>query len=130
MNHPKQSDATFEEINLLIWNHLLARDWHKPEPRGLATSIALEAGELLEHYQWSDKPVGSKEELAAELADIFIYGFEFAQANDIDIPEAIRLKLKKAAAKYPARDFKGRDRMTQRSAWIAAKKNHKKEETL
>lgn len=130
MSHPKQSDATFEDINILVWNHLVARDWHKLESRSLAISIALEANELLEHYQWSDKSVGTKEELAAELADIFIYGFEFAQANDIDIADAIKQKLQKAAEKYPAKDFKGRDKADQRDAWLAAKKSHKKEETL
>lgn len=130
MSHPKQSDTTFEEINFLVWNHLLARDWHKLEPRSLAISIALEANELLEHYQWSDKPIGSKEELAAELADIFIYGFEFAQANGIDIAEAIKRKLKKAAEKYPAENFKGQNPAGQRNAWLTAKKSHHKEETL
>jgi dCTP diphosphatase len=127
MKQPVQSNTTFEEINLLIWNYLLARDWHELDSRSLAISMALEANELLEHYQWSPKPVGSKEEVAAELADIFIYGFEFAQQNGIDIADAIQKKLVKTADKYPAEKFKGKQGDEERAAWLEAKANYKKE---
>lgn len=122
-----QQDVTFQDINMLIWNHLEERDWHHNPPRGLATSIALEASELLEHYQWSDEPVGSKADLASELADIFIYAFEFAQSQDIDIAEAITQKLAAAAKKYPAKDFKGKATADMHKAWIDAKLHHRKE---
>lgn len=127
MSKQRQGTATFDEISQLIWKHLEERDWNGNPPRGLAISIALEATELLEHYQWRDEPVGNKQELAEELADIFIYGFEFAQANDIDIAEAIKLKLKKAAEKYPAEKFKGKSEQERKAAWLDAKLNHKKE---
>jgi NTP pyrophosphatase (non-canonical NTP hydrolase) len=122
-----QSDATFQEIHDRVWRHLEERDWHTNPPRGLAISIALEANELLEHYQWRDEPVGGKEELAEELADIFIYAFEFAAVNDIDIPRAIKAKLEKAAKKYPAKDFKGKTATERKKAWLQAKLNHKKD---
>lgn len=126
-NRPCQSNTTLEEINKLVWDHLEAHDWLGLAPRGLATSIALEAAELLEHYQWEDEPVGDKEALAAELADVLIYAFEFAQVLDIDIADAIRKKLAKAAQKYPAEAFKGKDAAAQRAAWLDAKLNYKKE---
>jgi dCTP diphosphatase len=122
-----QSDTTFEEINQVIWNHLAERDWTGNTPRGLAISIALEANELLEHYQWSDQPVGSKQDLADELADIFIYTFEFAQNQDINITEAIRGKLAKAALKYPAEKFKDKSKGEMQEAWVQAKTAFKKE---
>lgn len=125
-SRPHQSNTTFEEINALIWQHLEERNWNGNPSRGIAVSIALEANELLEHYQWSDTPVGTREELAAELADILIYAFQFAQENDIDIAEAIRKKLKKAAEKYPAKLFKNAPPDERRAAWLAAKKNYKK----
>lgn len=124
---PQQSDTTFEAINRLIWKHLEERGWTTNKARDIATSISLEASELLEHYQWSDQPVGSREELAAELADIFIYAFQFAQLHDIDIAEAIRLKLKKSAAKYPAEKFKGKKQGEKRAAWLESKKQYRKE---
>ncbi len=121
-----QQSASFEDINQLVWQHLEARDWHNNPPRGLATSIALEAAELLEHYQWSDEAVGTTDDLASELADIFIYAFEFAQSQDIDIVAAIKHKLEIAAKKYPAENFKGQKPEDKRSAWLNAKLNYKK----
>lgn len=123
----KQSDGSFESVNQLILKHLDDRDWLGNPSRGLAISIALEAAELVEHYQWSDEPVGGKQAAAEELADVFIYAFEFAQANDIDIAEAIKNKLDKAAKKYPAEAFKGKSKDEKREAWRQAKINHKKE---
>ncbi|HJQ08811.1 MAG TPA: MazG-like family protein [Candidatus Saccharimonadales bacterium] len=122
-----QQAVTFEEINQLIQAHLEARDWQNNPPRGLAISIALEANELLEHYQWSDESVGSREELASELADIFIYAFQFAQANNINIVDAIQQKIEKSAQKYPAEQFKGKTHEQKRKAWLNSKLQHRKE---
>lgn len=122
-----QSSVTFEEIDQLIWKHLEERDWQNNPPRGLAASIVLEAAELLEHYQWQDTPVGSTEELAEELADIFIYAFQFAQVNHIDIARAIQDKLAKAAQKYPASKFKNKSEQERKAAWIDAKLHHQKQ---
>jgi NTP pyrophosphatase (non-canonical NTP hydrolase) len=122
----KQSDKSFELINRLIYKHLEERDWLDLKARGLATSIALEAAELLEHYQWEDEPVGSKQDLADELADILIYSFEFALENEIDIAVAIERKLKKAAEKYPATQFKNKSASEKRENWLDAKMKHRK----
>lgn len=124
---PAQQQVTVEELNQIIWKHLEERDWHKNPSRGLAISLALEASELLEHYQWSDDPVGGPDAVGEELADVFIYGMQIAQQNDIDIVAAVKRKLEKAARKYPASDFKGKDAKTQNSAWLKNKLAHKKE---
>jgi NTP pyrophosphatase (non-canonical NTP hydrolase) len=116
----QQSDISFEEINQKIIHHIKERDWTR-DPRSLAISIALESNELLEHYQWNDTPVGTKAELAEELADIFIYGFQFAQIHDIDIPAAMLAKLEKAAKKYPANKFKGKSSDERNAAWLQSK---------
>jgi dCTP diphosphatase len=74
-----------------------SNDWHRADsdrpqtPRNLATSIAIEAAELLECFQWSD--TGGKEELTSELADVLIYALRFAQVTGIDPLDAIRSKL-------------------------------------
>lgn len=124
---PKQQDITFEQINQLIWQHLEARDWHRPNPRNLAVSLSLEAAELLEHYQWSDIPVGGSEGVGEELADVFIYGMQIAQQNNIDLADAIQRKLEKAAKKYPAEAFKGKKGAERSAAWMKHKLSHKKE---
>lgn len=123
---PQQSNVSFEEINQLIYRHFVERDWHNNPARGVAISIALEASELVEHYQWSDAPVGTKDELEEELADILIYAFQFAQLNAIDMPAAIVKKLEKAAKKYPAEKFKGKSDREQEKAWLEGKLNHQK----
>lgn len=122
-----QGTTTFAEIETIISEYLAARDWLDNPSRSIATSIVLEAGELLEHYQWSDKPVGSIEEVGAELADIMIYAFQFAHTNNIDIAQAILNKLEKTAKKYPAEAFKNKDSAEMHEAWMTAKRNYKKE---
>ena len=123
---PQQQDVTIEELNQQIWKHLEERDWHNNPSRGLAISLSLEAGELLEHYQWGDQPVGSIEEVGEELADVFIYAIQIAQQNNIDIADHIRRKLKKAAKKYPAADFKNKTPDEMHDTWLKNKLAHQK----
>ena len=61
-------------------------------PRNLAISLALEAAEILEHFQWRDE-MKVKEELESELADVALYLLELASVTDIDLEEAILKKL-------------------------------------
>ncbi len=121
-----QSKRSFQEISTLIHEYLEERDWGNNTQRGLAISISLEASELLEHYQWRDDPVGTRDEVAEELADIFLYSFQLAQNLDIDIAEEIIKKLEKVKKKYPAEKFKGVDREEARKNWLDAKLKHKK----
>lgn len=127
MASPDQSSMSLNELSNLIWRHLEERDWTNKPARSLAISIALEANELLEHYQWSEKPVGEKAAIAEELADILIYAFQFAQIHDIDIAKAIQDKLVKAAQKYPSEQFKGKTSAERKEAWLKAKTNYRKE---
>ncbi|MDX2776103.1 nucleotide pyrophosphohydrolase [Streptomyces caniscabiei] len=126
MPAPEQQDVTVETLNQQIWDHLEARDWHHNPARGLAISLALEAGELLEHYQWGDEPVGGREAVGEELADVLIYAVQIAQRNNIDIVDAIERKLEKAAEKYPADDLKGKTGAMHHEAWKKHKLAYKK----
>jgi NTP pyrophosphatase (non-canonical NTP hydrolase) len=70
-----------------------AEDSQRPQtPRNLAISLALEAAEILEHFQWREE-VKDREELASELADVALYLLELASITDIDLEEAILKKL-------------------------------------
>ena len=76
------------------------RDWdqfHSPE--NLAKSIAIEAGELLECYQWNDD--ADINEVKEELADVLTYCILLASKLDLDPLEIITDKLEKSAVKYP-----------------------------
>ncbi len=126
----KKGDIPFEEAAKAVMQHMAERHWENNPPRGLAISIALEANELLEHFQWQDAPIGDKKEIAEELADIFIYAIQFAHHYDIDISQAIMQKLAKSAKKYPAKDFATTNPQKRKEAWLKAKKNYKKDTIL
>lgn len=91
-----------------------ARDWMQfHSPKNLACSISIEAGELLELFQWVgadqnlDAAQGKKTEIAHELADVAIYLVELADILGIDLIEAISEKLAINEAKYPAEQVRG-----------------------
>jgi len=68
-------------------------DSKRPQtPRNLSISLALEASEILEHFQWRDE-VKDKEELASELADAALYLLELASVTGVDLEEAMLKKL-------------------------------------
>ena len=82
------------------------RDWdqfHTPE--NIAKSISIEAGELLEHFQWDN--TFDKEEVCEELADVFSYCFQMCLALDVNPKTIILDKLEKSAKKYPVEKAKG-----------------------
>ena len=76
------------------------RDWdqfHSPE--NLAKSIAIEAGELLECYQWNGD--ANIENVKEELADVLTYCILLAGKLNLNPLDIIVDKLEKSAAKYP-----------------------------
>jgi NTP pyrophosphatase (non-canonical NTP hydrolase) len=71
-----------------------APDTPKPQTaENLAKSIVLEAGELLEHFQWSASDVDG-EQIAGELADVLLYTLQLASVLSIDLEQATLDKLK------------------------------------
>lgn len=82
------------------------RDWdqfHSPE--NLAKSISIEAGELLECFQWNSNY--DKDEVCEELADVFTYCLQMAIKLGVDPEEIILKKLEKTKKKYPVDKAKG-----------------------
>ena len=81
------------------------RNWKQfHNPKDLAISINLEAGELLEIFQWSAEDLVCTEKLGRikeELADTVNYCILMADACGIDLDEIIREKVAKNALKYP-----------------------------
>lgn len=81
-------------------------DWdqfHTPE--NLAKSMAIEAGELLECFQWSsDYDI---DDVCEELADVYSYVLMMAERLGVDLEEITLAKLEKTKAKYPASKFRG-----------------------
>ena len=71
----------------------------------LSKSIAIEAGELLECFQWNDNC--DNEEVCEELADVYSYCLMMSDAMEVDINQIALDKLEKTKIKYPVNKFKG-----------------------
>lgn len=82
--------------------------WYEPRspkpqsPKNLAISLALEASEVLEHFQWTER--GDKEELAAELADVVLYALQLGTVLEMDLGAAVQARL----AANELRDWSGK----------------------
>lgn len=82
------------------------RDWEQfHSPENLAKSISIEAGELLECFQWNSNY--DKDEVCEELADVFTYCIQMAMKLGVDPEEIILKKLDKTRKKYPVDKAKG-----------------------
>lgn len=90
------------ELTQHMHDFVRAKGWYdsgtpRPQvPRNLAISIAIEAAEILEHFQW-DGDVTDADALAGELADVALYLLQLASVTGIDLERAI---LDKLAANY------------------------------
>lgn len=110
-------DTTVAQLRKLVADFVAEREWHSyHDAKNLAMSAAIEAGELMEHFQWvrSDEvpAVVSNEakraEIADEIADVLCYMLALANVLDLDLSESLRAKMVKNAAKYPVERFRGR----------------------
>jgi len=96
-------DETAERIR--VFNK--ERDWDQfHTPVNIAKSISIEAGELLECFQWSDTNY-DRAAVLEELADVANYCIQMSQALDVDLLEVVNAKLEKNGQKYPVEKAKG-----------------------
>ena len=109
--------TTVAELKRLVEAFVAERKWEPfHDPKNLSASIAIEAAELMEHFQWlrTDQLEAVKDDAAKmqaireELADILAYVVSFASTMNIDLASALDGKMRKNAGKYPADDFRGR----------------------
>lgn len=91
------------------------RDWSQfHNAKDLAISLNIEAGELLECFQWkSTKEVEeivkstNKENIEDEIADVAMYLLLLCHELNVDIGNAIANKIVKNDLKYPVDKAKG-----------------------
>jgi dCTP diphosphatase len=109
--------TTLADLRRRIAEFVAARDWEQfHTPKNLSASIAIEAAELLEHFQWlTDEQAAAamqdEEKLAAvadEMADVVIYALSLANALDVDVSEAVLDKLERNERRFPADEWRGR----------------------
>ena len=109
--------VTLADLRQRIQAFVDARGWDQYHNlKDLALALSIEASELLELFLWRPPPEPAslspedRERIAEELADVVIYCLSFADATGIDVSEAVRSKLVKNAARYPAAEWRGRAR--------------------
>ena len=101
-------DTTIQQLKDLTEKFRAERNWGKHHsPKNLAISIAVEAAELLEHFQWDSYKdnKNNQKEIEKELADIIIYCLFFASSSNVDVAKAVEEKLRHSSQKYPVHIF-------------------------
>jgi dCTP diphosphatase len=85
-----------------------ARHWQPfHSPKNLASALIVEAGELLEHFQWQTEAQSrtldatQREAVALEMADVLLYLVQLANATGIDLIDAAKRKMVLNGRKYP-----------------------------
>lgn len=103
-----------EDLSRALQQFAQERDWGQfHSPKNLASALVVEAGELLEHFQWlteqqsRELPADRRQAVAAEAADVLLYLIQLCTALGIDPIAAAQDKLKVNAQKYPVDKAKG-----------------------
>jgi dCTP diphosphatase len=108
---PQRSDATttVEQLRHTMREFISQRRWEVfHNAKNLSMSLAIEAGELMEHFQWlrtEEVEAGQgfdRSAVADEMADVACYLLSLANALDLDLTAAIEQKMVKNRLKYPA----------------------------
>ncbi len=93
-----KGDMDIKELTERMNGFVESKGWYEKDskrpqtPKNLAISLALEAAEILEHFQWREN-AKDKNELASELADVSLYLLQLASIEHIDLEDAIIKKL-------------------------------------
>jgi NTP pyrophosphatase (non-canonical NTP hydrolase) len=105
---------SLDDLKLRLREFARERDWEQfHSPKNLAMALIVEAGELVEHFQWLTEAQSQtldahqREQVARELADVFIYLVRLADRLDVDLLDAAQRKIVLNAQRYPADQVRG-----------------------
>jgi dCTP diphosphatase len=109
--------TTVAELRDLVQRFVDERQWRQfHTPKNLAMSVAIEAAELMEHFQWLTPEqsagvttdAGKLHAIGEELADVTCYVLTLANTLGLDLADCVARKMVRNATKYPAGEFQGR----------------------
>ena len=99
------------ELRQLVRDFVDERNWQSfHNPKNLSMSLAIEVGELMEHFQWltmeqcaqvTNDPE-KKHAVEEELSDCLAYILAIANSMQIDLSHALHAKMIRNREKYPA----------------------------
>ena len=102
------------ELRTRINTFVEERDWAQfHSPKNLAMAMIVEAGEVVEHFQWMTEQESlnlnaeTKEQVGQELSDTFVYLLRIAEVCGIDLIDSANKKIDLNAKKYPVEKAKG-----------------------
>lgn len=104
--------TTVSELKARMAGFVTERDWERfHQPKNLVMSIAIEAAELMEHFQWESPELDAERKAAVgeEVADVLAYVLSLANVLELDLSAISAAKMKKNAAKYPAERERGKE---------------------
>lgn len=111
----KDDQTTLQELKDKMARFVRERDWEQfHTPKNLSMSIAIEAAELMEHFQWLTVEQSKNlnptalQEIGEELADIIIYSLSLANFLGLDLAETVNAKMEKNIRKYPKEQVRGK----------------------
>ncbi len=105
------------ELRAVMARFVSERAWEQfHQPKNLAMSLAIEAAELMEEFQWLDVVESAqvaanpakREAISDEMADVLAYLLSLAKRLEIDLSTAFLRKMEKTRRKYPVEEFRGR----------------------
>lgn len=107
---------SLKEIIAEINNFASAREWDQfHTPKNLASSISIEASELLECFQWDNPPVDELikdpqrlQKVKSELADVLNYTLRMCSILELNPIEIVTEKIQENEEKYPVNLSKGK----------------------
>lgn len=109
------SQITLQDLKQKMADFVRERDWEQfHTPKNIAMSIAIEAAELMEHFQWLTVEQSKQldpdhlSDIGEELADIVIYSLSMANFLKLDLAQTVMAKMEKNIRKYPAEKVQGK----------------------
>ncbi|RCS56006.1 nucleotide pyrophosphohydrolase [Bremerella cremea] len=104
------------QLREMVAHFVAERDWHQfHAPKNISMALAIEAAELMEHFQWITVEASRAElepekraAIGEEIADVMCYALALCNEMGFDVATLMREKMKKNVAKYPADEFRGR----------------------
>lgn len=110
------ASTTVADLKAVVREFVAERGWEKYHTaKNLAGSVAVEAGELLEVFQWltpeeaeaARVPGAIRDQAADEIADVTAYLLALANVMDLDLASAVEAKFRKNRRKYPPDQYQG-----------------------
>lgn len=108
------NDDTLGQLTRTLRDFAAAREWDQfHTPKNLAIALAVEASELLEHFQWLTPeqsempPPETLAQIELELADVLLYVLRLADRLNVDLIDAARRKIALNEEKYPVEKSRG-----------------------